>query len=370
MSFCAPFFISLWVDVRAWAGFANQGGPHSCLYHTFNILLHRPMLSRQCSSPTQNRAKHLLECVSSATSIIAIFDLFCKSFGIYRSVLSLSYSVYIASSIFLLQVQAAAGTAGLLSEEQQQQQQPALRKLDFCIRALSRLKDINPIVGSAVGLILRELANLGIHTPGVASSTGTTTTAGSGTSSSGTTTPYGGFPGQQAPTGIPTTAGGPPSGFPPSSSHGQQQQHHHPTSSVSSDFRARQGSFTGFGHRLSHHEIMMGNTPNDVVNSSGVGGIGIGIGIGVGPGVGGGGGGFGGSPSRTPLGLQASLFPGPDRGPPGDNSNKINSHLQHHGISDQVFEAVSSLQPISASFGNVGVPEQPPHGMPPHGFRP
>ncbi|KAF3760441.1 hypothetical protein M406DRAFT_237195, partial [Cryphonectria parasitica EP155] len=137
----------------------------NCLYHTFNILLHRPMLSRERSSADNNRARHLLECVSSATSIIAIFDLFCKSFGIYRSVLSLSYSVYIASSIFLLQVQAAAGSSGTLTEEEQQQQQPAIRKLDFCIRALSRLRDINPIVGSAVSLILRELANLGIQTP-------------------------------------------------------------------------------------------------------------------------------------------------------------------------------------------------------------
>lgn len=316
------------------------------------------MLSRQCSSPTHNhRAKHLLECVSSATSIIAIFDLFCKSFGIYRSVLSLSYSVYIASSIFLLQVQAAAGTAGLLTEEQQQQQQPALRKLDFCIRALSRLKDINPIVGSAVGLILRELANLGIHTPG------------------GTATPYGGggngaagFP----PAGISSTTGGPSSNF-SSSSH-----HHQPTSSISSDFRARQGSFTGFGHRLSHHEIMMGsnsNSNNDVTMSSSSSNNNGGFGVGV-----------GGSPSRTPLGLnhQQTLFPpGPDprSGPPA--GDKINSHLQHHGISDQVFEAVSSLQPISASFSvNPADPgqqqqqhhqqhhNQPQHGLPlVHGFR-
>lgn len=299
------------------------------------------MLSRQCSTPTHNRAKHLLECVSSATSIIAIFDLFCKSFGIYRSVLSLSYSVYIASSIFLLQVQAAAGTTGLLTEEQQQQQQPALRKLDFCIRALSRLKDINPIVGSAVGLILRELANLGIHTPG-------------GNSNNGTQ--YGGgganFPGQVPAAVMPPTTGAPSSAYPPTSSQ-PTSSHHHPTSSISSDFRGRQGSFTGFGHRLSHHEIMMGNTNDTVMGGGGFGGS------------------LGGSPSRTPLGLshQSSLFPGPDRGPPGD---RINSHLQHHGISDQVFEAVSSLQPISASFGNVGVPEQQPpqpHGMG-HGFRP
>lgn len=261
---------------------------NSCLYHTFNILLHRPMLSRERSSADTNRAKHLLECVSSATSIIAIFDLFCKSFGIYRSVLSLSYSVYIASSIFLLQVQAAAGmSGGMLTEEEQQQQQPALRKLDFCIRALSRLKDINPIVGSAVGLILRELSNLGIQTPGSSAP---------------------GFPdpGRYGPN--------------PSTYH-----HHLQTPSELSDLRARQGSFTGFGHRLSHHEIMMGNTEME-------------------------------SPTRTPPGERQTFFQCPDRG--GMKSERLDHRLQHHGISDQVFEAVSSLQPISASFGTPVMGQQ------------
>lgn len=250
------------------------------------------MLSRERSSADTNRAKHLLECVSSATSIIAIFDLFCKSFGIYRSVLSLSYSVYIASSIFLLQVQAAAGMSGMLTDEEQQQQQPALRKLDFCIRALSRLKDINPIVGSAVGLILRELSKLGIQTPGSAS------------------------------------------GFQDPAQHGPNSstyQHHQQTPSVSSDYRARQGSFSGFGHRLSHHEIMMGNTDE--------------------------------SPSRTPPGERQGFFQCPDH----IKSNRLDHRLQHHGISDQVFEAVSSLQPISASFGNMTGQQQ--HG-PLHPFRP
>lgn len=254
------------------------------------------MLSRDRSSADTNRAKHLLECVSSATSIIAIFDLFCKSFGIYRSVLSLSYSVYIASSIFLLQVQAAAGmTGGTLTEEEQQQQQPALRKLDFCIRALSRLKDINPIVGSAVSLILRELSNLGIQTPASTS----------------------GFP-------DPGRYGPNPSTY----------QHHQQTPSVSSDVRARQGSFTGFGHRLSHHEIMMGNTENESPNS------------------------------RTPPGGRQPFSQGPDR---GMKSERLEHRLQHHGISDQVFEAVSSLQPISASFGTPMTGQQH-HGLA-HNYR-
>lgn len=254
------------------------------------------MLSRERSSADTNRAKHLLECVSSATSIIAIFDLFCKSFGIYRSVLSLSYSVYIASSIFLLQVQAAAGMSnGMLTEEEQQQQQPALRKLDFCIRALSRLKDINPIVGSAVSLILRELSNLGIQTPASAS----------------------GFPdpGRYGPN--------------PSTYH-----HHQQAPSSSSDLRARQGSFSGFGHRLSHHEIMMGNTETE-------------------------------SSSRTSPGQRQNVFQGQGL---GMKSDKLDHRLQNHGISDQVFEAVSSLQPISASFGTPMTGQQN-HGIP-HAYRP
>jgi hypothetical protein len=79
--------------------------------------------------PMQN---HLVECVTSATSIIAIFDLFCRTFSINHCVLSLSYSVYIAASIFLLQVQATP-------EDQQ-----AVRKLNFCVRALHQAKNVNP----------------------------------------------------------------------------------------------------------------------------------------------------------------------------------------------------------------------------------
>lgn len=75
---------------------------------------------------------HLVECVTSATSIIAIFDLFCRTFTINHCVLSLSYSLYIAATIFLLQVQASP------------QDQNALRKLDFSIQALHRAKFVNP----------------------------------------------------------------------------------------------------------------------------------------------------------------------------------------------------------------------------------
>ncbi|KAJ4329166.1 hypothetical protein N0V84_000291 [Fusarium piperis] len=125
----------------------------NALYHTFRILLFRPMLSWQVHPgddgphPMQN---HLVECVTSATAIIAIFDLFCRTFTINHCVLSLSYSVYIAATIFLLQVQATP-------EDQQ-----AIRKLNFCIHALHQIKFVNPVISSALALITREVATLGL----------------------------------------------------------------------------------------------------------------------------------------------------------------------------------------------------------------
>ncbi|RNJ58569.1 hypothetical protein D7B24_004438 [Verticillium nonalfalfae] len=123
------------------------------LYHTFKILLYRPMLSQRNSvaaddlEPIQN---YLVECVTSATSILSIFDLFCRSFGIDQCVLSISYSVYIAASIFLLQVQSNVDDA------------QALRRLEYCVRSLSQVKRINPVIGSALTLITKELVSLGI----------------------------------------------------------------------------------------------------------------------------------------------------------------------------------------------------------------
>jgi hypothetical protein len=107
----------------------------SCLYHTFRILLHRPSLTRgpQAEAVEPNVAHHaLLQCVNSATSIIAIFDLFCRTFGQSYCILSVSYSVYIAATIFLLQVQATPNN------------DQALRRLEFCIRSLDRVKDMTP----------------------------------------------------------------------------------------------------------------------------------------------------------------------------------------------------------------------------------
>lgn len=106
----------------------------SCLYHTFRILLYRPVLTRgnKLDSDPSPIHHYLIQCVTSATSIIAIFNLFCKTFSTNYCVLSLSYSVYIAATIYLLQVQAFPSD------------QQALQRLDYCIRGLNEVKKYSP----------------------------------------------------------------------------------------------------------------------------------------------------------------------------------------------------------------------------------
>lgn len=103
----------------------------------------------QRSQMNNNRQRadphHLLECISSATSIITIYDLFCRSFGYEYTVLSLSYSLYTAASIFLLQMQAAS-----------QPDAQALTRLSFCINSLKRLCTSNPGL-TIILFILKEL---------------------------------------------------------------------------------------------------------------------------------------------------------------------------------------------------------------------
>lgn len=105
---------------------------YSCLYHTINILLHRPIL---CSKKNRESydTSHLVQCMSSATAILSLFDLYRRTFGDSHVVLSVAYSVYTAASIFLLEIQAlkyaAPGT---------------LDKLTFCIYALERVKISSP----------------------------------------------------------------------------------------------------------------------------------------------------------------------------------------------------------------------------------
>ncbi|EQK99446.1 Zn(2)-C6 fungal-type DNA-binding domain protein [Ophiocordyceps sinensis CO18] len=137
----------------------------NCLYHTFKILLYRPMLTGRGKrndddgdddddddgvSPAKS---HLVECVSSATAIITIFDLFCRTFTMNYCVLSLAYSVYTAASVFLLQVQASPG------------EQQAMRKLEYCCQCLSQVKNISPVINSALNLITSAMNGMGLGIP-------------------------------------------------------------------------------------------------------------------------------------------------------------------------------------------------------------
>ncbi|KAB8071983.1 fungal-specific transcription factor domain-containing protein [Aspergillus leporis] len=122
----------------------------NALYHTINILLHRPILCSKTNRESYDKS-HLVQCMSSATAILSLFDLYRRTFGDSHVVLSISYSVYTAASIFLLEIQAlkyaAPGT---------------LDKLKFCIFALERVKVSNPVISTALSLIYQELQKLQI----------------------------------------------------------------------------------------------------------------------------------------------------------------------------------------------------------------
>ncbi|RAL16891.1 putative C6 transcription factor [Aspergillus homomorphus CBS 101889] len=121
----------------------------NCLYHTINILLHRPVL---CSKTNRSYDKsHLVQCMTSATAILALFDLYRRTFGDVHVVLSLAYSVYTAASIYLLEIQALKYAA-----------QGTLDKLKFCIYALERVKGSSPVMTTALSLIYQELQKLQI----------------------------------------------------------------------------------------------------------------------------------------------------------------------------------------------------------------
>jgi hypothetical protein len=108
----------------------------SCLYHTINILLNRAQLklSREPELAAAI-AEHnpLIQCVSSATSIVALFDLYRHAFGEGHVVLALAYSVYTAASIFLLEVQALGHAAPSTFE-----------RLALCVDTLQRLQETSP----------------------------------------------------------------------------------------------------------------------------------------------------------------------------------------------------------------------------------
>ncbi|QKX62118.1 uncharacterized protein TRUGW13939_09274 [Talaromyces rugulosus] len=128
----------------------------NCLYHTVNILLHRPImcgrpLAANGSRPDMN---HLVQCMSSATSILALFDLYRRTFGDRHVVLSLAYSLYTATSIFLLEIKALKYAAGATVE-----------KVKFCVFALERVKGANNVITTGLGLIYQELQKLQVDIP-------------------------------------------------------------------------------------------------------------------------------------------------------------------------------------------------------------
>ncbi|EEP78018.1 conserved hypothetical protein [Uncinocarpus reesii 1704] len=127
----------------------------NCIYHITNILLHRPIL---CSKPFRSsenaadNANHLVQCLSSATSIISLYDLYRRTFGDSHVVLSLAYSLYTAASIFLLEIQALKYASA-----------STLEKLRYCILALERVRPANPVINTVLGLVEKELQKLHIN---------------------------------------------------------------------------------------------------------------------------------------------------------------------------------------------------------------
>ena len=127
----------------------------NCLYHTFKILLYRPTLFKQ-PDPLIDRDNpdptSFKECLGSASAIITIFDLFCRTFGYTRVVLSLAYSVYTAASIFLLQIQASSS-----------REEYTIQSMRFCVQALDRVKASAPVIGDALQMIIKALEDAGVE---------------------------------------------------------------------------------------------------------------------------------------------------------------------------------------------------------------
>lgn len=94
----------------------------------------------------------LVHCISSASSIIALFGLYTSAFGEGHVVLCLAYSVYTAASIFLLEVRATGHAAA-----------STIERLSLCAGALKRLTRTNPVIAKASSVIDQEMEALGLH---------------------------------------------------------------------------------------------------------------------------------------------------------------------------------------------------------------
>ncbi|KAL4994548.1 fungal-specific transcription factor domain-containing protein [Aspergillus recurvatus] len=120
----------------------------NCVYHTINILTHRPILCSKWSREAYDKS-HLVHCMTSATAILSIFTMYRRTFGDSHVVLSIAYSVYTAASIFLLEIQALKFTAP-----------GTLEKLKICISALEAIKISSPVITTALSLIYQEIQRL------------------------------------------------------------------------------------------------------------------------------------------------------------------------------------------------------------------
>ena len=94
----------------------------------------------------------LVHCISSASSVIALFGLYTSAFGEGHVVLCLAYSVYTAASIFLLEVRATGHAAASTKE-----------RLSLCAGALKRLTRTNPVIAKASSDIEMEMEALGLQ---------------------------------------------------------------------------------------------------------------------------------------------------------------------------------------------------------------
>ncbi|KAL2366834.1 hypothetical protein RJZ56_000165 [Blastomyces dermatitidis] len=137
-----PVFLKLIVD------YLPPYSPPSHIVTLKPTLCSRPFRG---SAQVTSNAKPLVKCISSATSIITLFDLYRRTFGDGHVVLSLAYSIYTAASIFLLEMQALRYASP-----------STLDKLRFCIAALTRVTASNPVIKTALKLIEQELEKLGI----------------------------------------------------------------------------------------------------------------------------------------------------------------------------------------------------------------
>ena len=90
------------------------------------------MIAKGADRPPGYRDENFEICLFSATALYAIFDLFVRSFGYGHCVMSLSYSLYLAASIFLLRVQNSARI-----------DMQGLSDLYRCMQALQQVSTVN-----------------------------------------------------------------------------------------------------------------------------------------------------------------------------------------------------------------------------------